>query len=533
MRRAFAASVVACALLLAAVPLPAFERTNVPLKNWGGFAVYRDAVYDDLERLVTAGLADRTLLSTKPLTRIEAARIVARALDKIRGDRDGRLNGRRDLEPVVDRLMEEFRVELASLGVKVPGEPVDPPGFLSPTPVDRLQVVGGYASERWRLVNNQGLTVGEGFYGGTTFESRLQVGDFLSFYLQPELIAGSEFGLARLATGYAKLTLFNVELFAGRESLWWGPGLRGSLILSDNARALDQLRIGAAEPFLLPWIGQWVGPTKILFFVAQLEQDRDHPHAKLAGARITVAPFTFLELGISRTMMFNGDPSPKPDFIDFLRLLFDPPAGDNLAAEPELRSNNLFALDAEVRLGNLSRFGIPASDVRLYGEFGWDDTCCETAYVPLKEAASFLIGVHAMNVFGREGLDARFEYANSSRLSFVHSSFTDGYRTRGHVISHVMGSRGEDWYARATNRLTPDVMLGIELNRAVIGSTVASQAGAEERRLGAGIDLSVRFWRRYAVFAQYQIADVTNRGFVAGDDGVDHLLRVEFTRSFR
>src|SRR5438132_6165929 len=30
----------------------AFDRTNLPLKNWGGFSEYRDATYDDLERLV-------------------------------------------------------------------------------------------------------------------------------------------------------------------------------------------------------------------------------------------------------------------------------------------------------------------------------------------------------------------------------------------------------------------------------------------------------------------------------------------------
>src|SRR5882672_2056467 len=56
------------------------DRTNVPLKNWGGFSEFRDAVYDDLERLVTAGLADRVLLNTKPLSRVEVARIVARAI---------------------------------------------------------------------------------------------------------------------------------------------------------------------------------------------------------------------------------------------------------------------------------------------------------------------------------------------------------------------------------------------------------------------------------------------------------------------
>src|SRR5215813_6682258 len=96
----------------------AFDRTNIPLKNWGGFSLYEDAVYDDLERLVTAGLADRTLLNTKPISRVEAARIVARAIERIRRD-EGGLNTRRDLEPVLDRLIEEFRPELAGLGVQV------------------------------------------------------------------------------------------------------------------------------------------------------------------------------------------------------------------------------------------------------------------------------------------------------------------------------------------------------------------------------------------------------------------------------
>src|SRR5256712_11589353 len=92
------------------------------------------SVYDDLERLVTAGLADRVLLNTRPLSRIEAARIVARAIEKIRRDDAGALNERRDLEPVLDRLMEEFKIELASLGVKAPGGSA-PPGFVSFLPL--------------------------------------------------------------------------------------------------------------------------------------------------------------------------------------------------------------------------------------------------------------------------------------------------------------------------------------------------------------------------------------------------------------
>src|SRR4029434_10398124 len=91
----------------------------------------------DLERLATAGLADRTLLNTKPISRIEAARIVARAIERIRRDESGGLNTRRDLEPVLDRLMEEFKTELAGLGVRLSEDGVAAPGFFSFTPIDR------------------------------------------------------------------------------------------------------------------------------------------------------------------------------------------------------------------------------------------------------------------------------------------------------------------------------------------------------------------------------------------------------------
>jgi len=62
----------------------AFDRNNVPLKNWGGFSVNRGWIYDALEKIVLAGLADRVLLNTKPLSRVEVARVVAQAVQRIK-----------------------------------------------------------------------------------------------------------------------------------------------------------------------------------------------------------------------------------------------------------------------------------------------------------------------------------------------------------------------------------------------------------------------------------------------------------------
>jgi hypothetical protein len=183
--------------------------------------------------------------------------------------------------------------------------------------------------------------------------------------------------------------------------------------------------------------------------------------------------------------MFGGENEPRPSFSDFLAIMFDPPAGDARLGDRSQRSNNVFALDMDLRIPDVRRWGLPMRDLRLYGEFGWDDTCCETATIPLREAVSLLAGIHAIGLFGQQGLDARFEYANSSSKSFTHFQFTEGYSSRGSVLSHFIGTAGENYYSRVTNHLTPNLMLGLELDRGVIGSTTHNFRGPKERCSGS------------------------------------------------
>jgi hypothetical protein len=526
----------ALTLLPGAAATWAADRTDIPLKNWGGFAVFRDAVYDDLERLVTAGLADRAALSTKPMSRTEGARIVARAIAAIRADAVGKYNNRQDLEVVLNRLMEEFKPELASLGVSLPtGVAGAAPGVVSFTPVDRAQVRGVYASRDLSLVNAQGLTFQHGVNGGFTFESRMQIGDYVTFYLQPEVHGNEEYGAARLTAGYVKLTALNVELVAGRENLWWGPALHGSLIMSNNAPPLDHVRLGSAEAFQLPWIGDWIGPTKILAFFAKLEQRRDIPRPDLAGIRGTISPFTWLELGASYVNMFGGDRAPRLSGAgDYLRVLFDPVASDQGLNTPQkFRNNALFAIDADIRIANAERFFIPAKDMRIYGEFGWDDTCCSSSFIPLYDATSYLFGVHLLGLGGDESLDWRFEVANANRLSFTHNQFYRGYWTRGEVISHVMGTDGFDFFTRVNRRFGENLMIGLSGNYLTIGNTTINAGTTREKRTGGGIDVSYRFANVYTLFAQAQVFYTNNRDFNPARDGLDGIVLVELTRSFR
>jgi hypothetical protein len=316
-------------------------------------------------------------------------------------------------------------------------------------------------------------------------------------------------------------------------------------VLTTNAAPLDQIRVGAAEPFLLPWIGKWVGPTKVLLFLAQLEERRDHAYTKLSGMRVTFAPFSFLELGASRTVMFDGL-GPSLPSSKYPGAIFNSAQGD-VRSHPEERTDGLLGIDADVRLRNVDRLFMPSRDLRLYGEFYWDDTCggCASSgfahwfasnLLPRGATTGGVGGVHLLQLFGLDWLDGRFEYARTSPVSLNHDQFQSGYWSRGHVISDFIGTKGTDYFGRIAARVTPDLMIGLEIDRAIIGSTQFANFQAfepHEQRTGGGFDVSYRFWERYALFAQYLVSGVKNRQFKPGDNGIDHLIRIELTRSFR
>src|SRR5207245_4269734 len=161
----------------------------------------------------------------------------------------------------------------------------------------------------------------------------------------------------------AKLTLYNVELLVGRDSLAWGPGYHNALLLSNNAAPLDQIRVGAAEPFLLPWIGKWVGPTQVLIFLAQLEEQRDNAFATLSGMRLTFAPASFLELGASRTVLFDGL-GPNLPVSKYPAAIFNAGFGD-VRTNPEERTDILAGFDADVRLRQVASHILSGRDLSV------------------------------------------------------------------------------------------------------------------------------------------------------------------------
>ncbi len=518
-------------------PLCGFDRNNVPLKNWGGFSVNRGWVYDALEKVVLAGLADRVLLNTKPLSRVEAARVVAQAVRRIKMDQSGDYNHRGYLEEVVYQLVEEFGEELTEMGVRTPLNTEASPGFFRLKPVKHAQFGSVFADDSQKLINDFGRNISDGANPSTTLDGRIQVGDFLSFYYQPEFSANGGDYQGRLQSGYGKLTFWNTELLVGRESLWWGPGFRGSMTLSNNGFPLDQVRLSSAEPFRLPWVLKYLGPMNLTGFAARLDENRAVPNALLGGWRINFAPSRYLELGFSRVFQFGGKGRSSVTPLNFIQLLVGAGSDD---PESALNVNNVMSLDLTVRFPNAERYIWVARDLSLYGELGWDDTKdpgFEFLFVPtgsiIPRKPGGLIGFLLTGFLGDPKLDFRLELAKTTDIQFTHGIYKSGFINGRSVLSHFIGTDGHEIFTRISRWINPNLLLGFQLSRAHIGSTEAKLRGSEkERRNSLGIDLSYRPSNRYSIFLKYDLSRVENRDFIASDPEYDNLFRIEFTRKF-
>ncbi len=515
----------------------AFDRTNVPIKNWGGFSVNWSWVYDGLERLVLAGLADRVLLNTKPMTRVTAARIVAQAVERVKTDLSGDYNHRFYLEEMVYQLVGEFGQELIEMGIKTPLNSETLPGVFDIKPVKNWQFKNHFASDSGSLINGYGLEVSDGANPGSTLEGSVQIGDHVSFYYQPVFTANWDSYHGRLMNGYGKLTFWNTEILVGRDTLWWGPGYRGSMTFSNNGFPLDQVRVGSAEPFHLPWFLKYLGPMSLTGFVADLDKSRDIRGAKVGGWRINLSPFRSMEFGFSRVFQFGGRGRASLDPGDFIQLMLGQGSDDPLSP---LNVNNVMALDATLRFPNAERYIWVARDLSVYGELGWDDTTDpglplgpfpSGSIIPRKPGG--IIGLLFSGLLGDPKLDLRIEVAKTTEIQFTHGIYTSGFTNRGSVLSHFIGTDGSEIYGRISRWFNPKLLLGMELSVAEIGSTDSGASGLpKEDRGSLGLDMSYRVSDRSSVFVEYDYSRVKNRDFILHDAEHDNLLRFEYTRSF-
>ena len=506
-------------LLIAALPIggEAAGSINIPIN---------DPRTELVERVALSGLVDSALLGARPYSRMEAARIVAEALRNL-----DRLAGTDTefLEELLLGLREELRPEMITLGA-LPGErresfliPVERAGWR----VARLQrqakefpefqptrVVEGTPL----LQNREGIIYQERHNAVLDLQGRAQWTDWASFYVQPLAFlhagAGDEGAELRLHKGYVKVTLGPIELLAGKDSVWWGPGRHGAFVLTNNAEPLEMVKLSNPSPAILPWILKYLGHVQFTLLLARLEEERDFPHALLFGVRLALKPHRLVEIGFSRATQFGGRGGPSISGGELGDLL--------TGADEPTNANQVGAVDISIRIP-------PLWGALIYMEAGRDAAGAFQGKFPYVEwPEAFLFGLYFPRLGPAGRTDLRIEWVDTGEFAFwyAHGQYRSGYTFKGQVLGHHVAGDALDLFVETTTFLTENLRVALTFDWERRGTEDPALRGktAAEEDFQVGFGLRYRYSPTVTIEGRYAYEHISNFNLNAGESATNHLV---------
>ncbi|HET9455027.1 MAG TPA: capsule assembly Wzi family protein [Gemmatimonadaceae bacterium] len=431
-----------------------------------------DPILTTVDRLIAEGAIRTAVVGQRPWSRRELARLLAEARTyadslapfdslrarHIRGLLGGSAAGYESADAATTRFLARLSSEAVVGGA---GAREIPFGGTGQGPLGRIDAITNPLVER-RLgrVYNDGST-----YAIETAH-RLQLGRDIAVALSPRVWLGDgadavsacdscvgtpdlrrarpeDAAMLRIAA--VTLGARNVRLVVGRDHLLLGQSMfGGGLMLSDNAPALDMVRIASDAPFLLPWFLRRVGPMQATAFLADLGGDRDIPHARLAGWKLSLVPSPRVEWGVSVLSQQGGSGAPGASVAQRVADLL--PLIDVLVLQDRdlLFSNKLAGLDARVRFPE-------ARGLELYWEGVVDDFDIRRIGSSLTEDAAHVVGMTLARLAGDTKLRADLEARHTGLRFYQHEQFSSGLTVDRFILGDPLGPRARALAARITH----------------------------------------------------------------------------------
>jgi hypothetical protein len=469
-------------------PSPATEGSPyVPLDSW---------IYEALDRLAGLGLVDSGFAGLRPWTRGECLRLVNEAADRVTASDDNTEGAR-----LVSALQHEFQQDADADGSG---------GFRVESLYSRVEQISGapltngYTFGQTQI-NDFGRPYGQGFNSVTGFSAYGTWGRWVAYIRGEEQTAASipAYSLAtreaiqqidnypvltdggarpsvqqfELLDAYVGLMLSNWQFSFGKQSLWWGPGDGGPMMLSDNTAPINMFRINRVTPLKLPSILGWLGPMRLELFLGQLSgyqfvfspspvgftgQDGQvlSPQPFIHGQKISFKPTRNFEFGVFRTTVYGGPGYPLT-INTLLRSLFSltNERVTSTGGSPVKPGDRRSGVDFSYRLPYLRDW------VSFYGDGFTDDQFSPIGYadrsawhaglyfsqIPLLPKLDFRVeGVYTDNPLGGN-LGDGFYYFNYTWRS--------GYTNNGDLIGSWIGRESQgaqawtNYWFTARNRL--------------------------------------------------------------------------------
>jgi hypothetical protein len=262
----------------------------VPLDSW---------VYPAMDRLTALGYIHSGFADMRPWTRMECARQVKEAANRIADDEVqtseaavlyGALQKEFSREVILLDGGDNAQLQLESAytrSTEIVGKPLTDGDHFGQT------IVNDYGRPEEQGFNNVSGLSGWAEYGPLavyvrgelqhspsapalplTARDAISQADFIrsgipSPFPVPPDTPTAAFNEGRFLDTYVALNLSDWQLSYGNQSLWWGPSQGGPMMLSDNAAPIRMFRVNRVTPFTLPSFLGFLGPMRLEAFIGQ------------------------------------------------------------------------------------------------------------------------------------------------------------------------------------------------------------------------------------------------------------------------
>jgi hypothetical protein len=297
-------------------------------------------IYPLLDRLAAMGYVQSAYLGNRPWSRMECARLVQEAQDKLTNDNAEQGEAAR----IYNELAREFADEIARLdGAPNIGAKVESI-YTRTTEISGTPLRDGFHFGQ-TIINDNGRPYWTGFNNVSGFTTWSVTGPF-SLYVNGEYqhapavpsesaqtrqlaaIADTvpvinpnpiaQIDRLRLLTATASMQVANVQISVGQQSLWLGPSAAGSFLFTNNAEPMLMVRIDTVAPYRIPLLSDLLGPVRNQFFLGRLSGQLwslnigpglpSQPWVQ--GSKVSFKPTGNLELGFGYTAQFGGTGNP-------------------------------------------------------------------------------------------------------------------------------------------------------------------------------------------------------------------------------
>jgi hypothetical protein len=494
----------------------------VPLDSW---------IYSALERLIALGYLQSNILGMRPWTRMACARLLDDAENKfpnsgIEAGQVGKLYA---------ALAAEFHPEIVRLGgTPNVGARIES-AYTRAIGISGTPLRDGYHFGQ-TLINDYGRPYWEGFNNVTGFTADAEFGPLAMYFrgeyqhaptmpsyspsvlaataaadVTPPLANGTaEYNRFQLLDSAASVNINNVQISAGMQTAWLGPGESGPLLMSNNMASFPMVRIDDVAPHEIPGVSRILGPYRAEFFIGQLTGHQwEHcvvptcqsypgyngvvgpnisPQPFIHGEKISFQPTPNFEFGMGIAVMFGG-PGLPVTFGNFFRTYYV--HTPNLAKNPGKRVS---AADFTYKVPGLRDWLTVYLD-----SMTWDEVS------PIGSTrANVNPGIYLPKMPKFQNLQLRAEGYNISRdnqfapgwVYYNGDRYLDGYTNDGNLMGSWIGRAGRGgqgwltyWFS-ARNKVQVGYRLQTVYPRFIGGGRLADYSAQAEFMLGPDVSFS-------------------------------------------